>query len=139
MKKYMLIGLLLSFLNLSQAAEHSIAIEPFLQSYHWDRDKGYNETHKHVGLVYRYDQFELGVATMINSHDIRSNSVYIGYREKLYETEDLELGFFMDGGYRSGYHKKVLGYVGLYSEYKDFYIKVAANQKTYRRNIWIYI
>ncbi len=104
-----------------------IAIEPFAKTYHFDRDKDYNENHQYLGLVYRYDQFDFGVATYINSHDERTKAAYVGYRQPMYQDE-VEVGLFADIGYKDGYDDNhVLIYGGLYIEYKDFYTKIAVN------------
>lgn len=103
-----------------------IAIEPLALSYHYDRDKDYNENHKYIGLVYRYDMYEVGIGTMENSHYKRSNSVYVGMRPIIYTEGDLDIGMFVDVGYRTGYSRDLLIYGGLYTEYKDVYAKIAA-------------
>lgn len=99
------------------------AIEPYAVSYHYDRDKDYNEEHKYVSAVYRYDNFEFGVATMENSHYERSNSVYVGYLQPIYEENDFMIGVFADVGYRTGYDQAFLLYGGVHTEYKNIYIK----------------
>ena len=106
-----------------------IAIEPYATSYHFDRDKGYNENHKYLGLVYRYQKYEVGVATMENSHNRRSNSVYVGYRQDLYKTDIMELGGNNDVGYRTGYNRKLLLFGGLYVEHENMYVKIAVGTK----------
>ena len=106
-----------------------IAIEPYAASYHFDRDKDYNEDHKYIGLVYRYDQYEIGVSTFKNSHYKRTNSFYAGYRQPVYEYNDVEFGIWGDIGYQTGYNRKLLIYGGLYGEYENIYIKLAGNSK----------
>lgn len=103
----------------------SISIEPLATSYHFDRDKDYNENHKYIGLLYKHDNgFELGASTMENSHYKRSNSVYIGYSDSFYEFDRGEIGAFGDIGYRTGYTRKELVYVGVYAEYMNAYVKI---------------
>lgn len=121
-------NILKSIVLLTSLVFSDIAIEPYAKSYHFDRDKKYNENHKYIGAVYRKDSWDFGVATYINSHNNRSNDAYIGYRYLLYE-DNIKLGVFGLVGYRSGYRTKLLGYGGLYSEYEDFYIKLAINHK----------
>ncbi len=122
MLKYLL--LLTSFLF------GDVAVEFYGTSYHFDREKDYNENNKYVGLVYKFENnFEVGVASYENSHYERSNDIYIGYMQPLYESEDVELGVFADGGYRGGYDSHVLFYGGLYAEYMDVYTKLAGNSK----------
>ncbi len=104
-----------------------IAIEPFGTVYHFDREKDYNENNKYVGITYRYDQFEFGVATYENSHYERTKTAFVGYREPLYQ-EAVELGIFADIGYKDGYdNNHILFYGGVYAEYENFYTKVAVN------------
>lgn len=113
----------------AESKADGIAIEPFATSYHFDRDRDYNEEHKYLGLVYRYDKFEFGIATMENSFNKKSNSFYVGFREPIYKEDDVEIGFFVDGGYKTGYKTNLLFFGGLYTEYKDFYIKLAVSPR----------
>ena len=104
-----------------------IAIEPFGTVYHFDREKDYNENSQYVGITYRHEQFELGVATYINSHDERTKTAFVGYRQPLYK-EEVELGIFADIGYKDGYdNNHILFYGGVYAEYENFYTKIAVN------------
>lgn len=104
----------------------SISIEPLALSYHFNRDKDWNEDHKYLGLLYKHDSgFEIGVGTMENSHYKRSNSIYAGYSKEFYEYTDGEIGAFIDAGYRTGYKRNLLIYGGIYAEYKNVYIKTA--------------
>ena len=103
-----------------------IAVEPFGAVYHWDRDKDYNENIKYVSVAYRYEQFDIGVATFENSHYRRSNFAYVGYRHPINEY----FGVFVNAGYVTGYNNtNILGGAGVYGEYKNTYIKLTANPK----------
>lgn len=112
-------------LLLTSFAFADIAIEPFGTSYHWDRDKNRNENNKYLGVVYRYGQYDFGVATFENSHYERSNTAYIGYRQPINE----HVGIFGAVGYVTGYNYKILGAVGVYVEYENIYIKASFNHK----------
>ena len=105
-----------------------VAIEPFVKTYHWDRDEGYNENHEYLAITYRHEQWDFSVATYINSRENRSNDAYVGYRHIMYD-EDVKLGLFGAVGYRSGYTRHLGVYAGLYGEYKDVYVKWAINTK----------
>lgn len=113
-------------LLLSLTSHADIYIEPFGTSYHWDRDKKRNETNQYLGAGYRYEKYEFGVATFINSFKHRSNIVYVGYKEPICEYMSL----YADIGYVTGYKRyNVLGAVGAYLEYKDIYLKTSINHK----------
>ena len=119
---------LLTLLLMSNLMWADFAIEPLAVSYHYDRDKDYNENHKYLGLVYRYNNFEIGASTMENSYYKRSNSIYIGYLHPLYKEGDFMVGLFGDVGYQTGYDRSdLLLYGGLYTEYKNFYIKTGGS------------
>ncbi len=120
--KKIILGLLLSSLVFAD-----IGVEFFGTSYHFNRDKDYNENNKYLGLVYKFENFEIGTATYENSHYERSYDIYGGYRQPLYEEENTEFGIFADIGYRSGYDNHVLFYGGLYAEYMNVYAKLAGN------------
>ena len=106
-----------------------LAIEPYTQIYHYDRDRDSNENTKYLGLVYRYDNFDIGVATYENSHYTRSQAAYVGYRYPLYEKNDLTLGIFGLVGYRTNYEQSIIAYGGPYVEYQRVYFKVNINGK----------
>lgn len=119
---------LLTLLLMSNLMWADFAIEPLAVSYHYDRDKDYNENHKYLGLVYRYENFEFGVGTMENSHYERSNSIYVGYLQPIYDNGDFTAGVFCDIGYQTGYDRSdLLLYGGLHVEYKNFYIKTGGS------------
>ena len=122
--------LLLIALTLGLSAD--IGVEFFGKSYHFNRDREYNEDQKYLGLVYRPNDtnFEIGVSTFENSHYERSNAVYIGYQQPLYEADNTEFGIFADVGYQSGYDgKPMLFYGGVYGEYKNIYMKLTGTDK----------
>lgn len=76
-----------------------------LHSYHYDRDKEHNESHKIIGGQYRnYEAF-----TFINSKLRRS--YYLGYidREAYYITRDIYLGYSV--GIISGYSSTVVPFI----------------------------
>lgn len=120
MKKLLILGMLATGLYAD------IAVEPWGTAYHWNRDKNYNESNQYVGVVYRYQQYDLGVTTFINSHNDRSNSIYVGYREPISEYVNMVGGV----GYVSGYEKfNIIGGVGFDVTYEDTYLKLAVNPK----------
>ena len=102
-----------------------IAIEPWGTSYHYDRDRNYNEDNKYISITYRYDQYDFGVATFDNSHNNRSNYAYVGYRKPI----NKYLGVFMSAGIITGYNYPVFGAVGVYAEYSNAYIKLSVNPR----------
>ena len=123
-----------------------IAIEPFAATYHWDRDKEWNEgsNHQYIGVSYIFDSvktntgnFEVGAATYINSHDERTKALYVGYRQPLYKEGNVDLGIFADIGYRDGYGEdsNILIYGGAYARYYDFYLKLAGNSEMVGVNV----
>jgi hypothetical protein len=107
----------------------SIAIEPYTVVYHYNRDADINENNKYFGMVYRYGQFDFGVATYDNSHYTRTNAAYVGYRYELYQYNRLKIGAFAQAGYRTNYKQKFIGYGGIYGEYDKVYLKLNVNGK----------
>ena len=118
--------LAIGFIILSSTVlQADIAIEPLGTSYHWDRDKDYNENNEYIGIVYRYDQYDFTLATFKNSRYDRSNIASVGYRHMFNEN----FGAFASVGYVTGYSNfYIFPAAGLYVEYEDFYVKLSANQ-----------
>ena len=102
MKKILLI------LGLTLGLSADIGVEFLGMGYHYNKDVDRNSNQKYFGLVYIDEaNWEVGISTFENSYYERSNAVYVGYRQPLYE-EDFTVGFFVDAGYVSGYEDKNL-------------------------------
>ncbi len=111
---------------LSVIAFGDIAIEPLAVVKHYDSE-GKNENAKYFGLVYRYDNFDVGIASYENSHYTRTTAGYVGYRLPVWEDDKWIVGLFVQAGYRTNYNQKFIAYGGPYVEYDNFYAKVNVN------------
>ena len=119
--------LLLIFLTTFSFAE--FAIEPYSISYHYDRDKDYNEKHEYVAVAYFYKNVQFGLGTLVNSHYNRANFALIGIREEIVEYNNIKFGVFLDTGYITGYHYDIFVNGGIYTEYENFYSKLSISYK----------
>ena len=128
---------LLVVLGLTLGLSADIGIDFLGTAYHTNRDVKYNETPALFGVNYMFDEgFEVGASTYVNSYDDRTYAFYVGYRQPIYETEDLTLGVFANVGYQNGYEddygndvRPILFYGGPYAEYKNFYVKMGLTEK----------
>ena len=123
--------LTISIIMISSLAAGSISIEPYTFVKHYNKTNKNNNV-KYIGLVYEIDGFGIGAATFTNSHYTRTNAIFGQYiYKKNIISDDLYIGAYVLGGYRTGYKTKMMVYGGPYVEYKNLYIKINVNPKFY--------
>jgi len=95
MLKRIACAILLLFVSFSVNAESELKLGFVVQSFHYDRDTPFNESHN--GIYLKYDHIAIG--TYLNSHN--NQSIFVAYESNSINIENIEVSLL--SGFANNY------------------------------------